>query len=226
MMPIEDYLSKLEVLYEDNHIIAVVKPSGILSQKDITGDFDMTELVKLYLKKKYSKPGEVYLGLIHRLDRPVGGVMVFARTSKAASRLSEDIRNHEFYKTYWALVEGVISAPGTIELNIKKNEEKLVSKIAEAGDEDGKPSSLTYKPLKSNGKVTLLEVSLISGRFHQIRLSFSSIGHPILNDQKYGYRGIKTSDDLRLWCTSIRFRHPVSKIWVEVTNHPTNWPIV
>ncbi len=142
MMPIEDYLLKLEVLYEDNHIIAVVKPSGILSQKDITGDFDMTELVKLYLKKKYSKPGDVYLGLIHRLDRPVGGVMVFARTSKAASRLSEDIRNHEFHKTYWALAEGAITTAGTIELNIKKDEEKLVSRIVEASDEHGKPCKI------------------------------------------------------------------------------------
>lgn len=220
MMPIEDYLSTLVVLYEDNHVIVVVKPPGVLSQKDATGDFDMTELVKLYLKTTYNKPGNVYCGLIHRLDRPVGGVMVFAKTSKAASRLSEDIRNHEFYKTYWALVEGLVSTGGTINLNIKKDEKKLISTI----DEDGKPSSMTYRPITSSAKVSLLEVSLISGRFHQIRLSLSSIGHPIVNDEKYQYRGVKTGDELFLWCTSIRFRHPITKDWIAINNEPTHWP--
>ncbi|MDD4212992.1 MAG: RluA family pseudouridine synthase [Bacilli bacterium] len=212
----------LVVLYEDNHILAIEKPPGLLSQKDYTQDLDVTELAKRYLKEKYNKPGDVYLGLVHRLDRPVGGVMILAKTSKAASRLSHDIRNRDFHKTYLALVEGEVKEEGTIELMLKKDEETRTMHV----DEDGKNSLLTYRPIDFLDHKTLLEIDLLTGRFHQIRISLSSMGHPIVNDEKYHAKKTRKNDPLYLWCSHIAFRHPVSKEWVDVVSNPHHWPIL
>ncbi|MFA6627110.1 MAG: RluA family pseudouridine synthase [Bacilli bacterium] len=212
----------LVILYEDNHILAIEKPPGLLSQKDYTNDLDVTVLAKKYLKEKYHKPGDVYLGLIHRLDRPVGGVMILAKTSKAASRLSEDIRNRQFHKIYLGLVEGEIKEDGTIELALKKDEVTRTAYV----DETGKNSQLIYHPLKTRDHKTLMEINLLTGRFHQIRLSFASIGHPIVNDEKYHASKRTSNDPIYLWCHLIKFRHPVSKEWIEVKSMPLQWPLM
>lgn len=201
----EYYITNLNVLYEDNHLLVVEKPVNVLSQKDITNDFDMNEIIKEYLKRKYNKPGNVYLGLIHRLDRRVGGVMVFAKTSKAAARLSSDIQNHLFNKFYIAKVKGVLEHNSSININIKKDENNyaIVS-------DDGKESKLDYYILDSDYNNTYVLINLHTGRYNQIRVSFNYINHPIVNDYKYSNEG-KTIDDIGLWCYAIAIIHPITK---------------
>lgn len=219
---------ELLVLYEDNHVIAVVKPENMLSQEDITTEDDMVNLVKEYLKVKYQKPGNVYVGLVHRLDRRVGGVMVFARTSKAASRLSEDIRNHLFSKQYYAIVKGKLLKEETITSYLVKEEKdsKYIAKISSSDDEKAKEAILDYtivKHIKINDKdFTILQIDLITGRYNQIRLQLSSIGHPIINDFKYGYVGTNVENSLGLWCYKITFLHPISKEKIEISYLPKN----
>ena len=170
---------ELKILYEDNHIIVVVKPENILSQKDDTNDLDMLTLIKEYIKKSKEKEGNVYLGLVHRLDRRVGGVMVFAKTSKAASRLSDDIRNHNFNKKYLAIVEGEINGSGVLVDYLKKVDNRaIISK------EDGKISELKYQVLKKffldDNICTILLINLLTGRYNQIRAQLSHFNHPKL----------------------------------------------
>lgn len=200
------------IIYEDNQIIVCNKEEGILSQADSTGDIDMVSLLKDYLKVKYQKPGNVYLGLVHRLDKRVSGVMVFGKTSKASSRLSSDIRDKNFEKIYLAIVIGKINKPDRIITNIKK--EGLKAKI----DDNGKESILEYEPLdylKINDKeYTLLKVKLETGRFNQIRMQLASINHPLINDFKYGYKTSSRTNDyvpLGLYCVKLSFNHPVTK---------------
>lgn len=200
-------IDKLEVIYEDNHVIVVVKPFNILSQSDITKDVDMLTLVKQYIKEKYQKPGNVYLGLVHRLDRPTKGIMVFARTSKAASRLSDAMRKHEFEKKYVALVHGILpNSTGVFEDYIEKREEKSV--ICDVNN--GKFASLSYKVLKEDKEqnLSLVDISLKTGRHHQIRLQFASRGYPLCGDQKYGLQDKK---QLCLIAYYLSFYHPVTK---------------
>lgn len=217
---------KLLVLYEDNHLIAVVKPENMLSQEDITAEDDMVNLVKEYLKVKYQKPGKVYLGLLHRLDRRVGGVMVFARTSKAASRLSEDIRNHHFLKQYYAIVAGKLLKEETITSYLVKEEKdkKYIAKISSREDEKAKEAILNYTIVKhikiNDSDFTIVQINLITGRYNQIRLQLSSIGHPIINDFKYGYTGANIDNSLGLWCYQITFLHPISKEKIEISYLP------
>lgn len=219
---------KLQVLYEDNHVIVVVKPENILSQEDITAEDDMVNLVKGYLKEKYQKPGNVYAGLIHRLDRRVGGVMVFARTSKAASRLSEDIRNHRFSKQYYAIVMGKIQKDATITDYIVKEEsnKKYIAKVSTSDDDNAKEAVLHYtvnKHINIDGKeFTLLQINLVTGRYNQIRLQLANMGHPIINDFKYGYQGDNIDNNLGLWCYQIIFLHPISKEKIEISYLPKN----
>lgn len=210
----------IPIVYEDNHLIVIKKPPGLLSQKDVSGELDVTELMKEYLRVKYNKPGNIYLGLVHRLDKPVGGLMVVTKTSKAASRLSEDIRKREFKKKYLALVEGELKSGGQIKINIKKNEENLSSTI----DQEGKEAFLTYQPLKITPLFTLVEVNLYSGRFHQIRLSMSSIGHPVVNDIKYKAK-IKKGP-LYLWAYYLSFTHPITKEVLTFIDKPNDWPLM
>ncbi len=200
------YIENLNVLYEDNHLIVIEKPIDVLSQKDDTNDFDINEIVKEYLKKKYQKPGNVYLGLVHRLDRRVGGVLVLAKTSKAAARLSEDIRNNKFFKEYICKCNGIITKDGSININIKKDEKNKKAIV----DPKGKVSSLDYKILGYDHSSTYCYVYLYTGRYNQIRVSFSHINHPLINDYKYGNCQLN-NDNLGLWCYKITINHPITK---------------
>ena len=216
------YLKNLDVLYEDNHIISVVKEEDVLSQRDKTGDFCITDIVGDYLKEKYQKPGEAYVGLVHRLDRRVGGVMVLAKTSKAASRLSEDIKDKKINKYYLVKVQGKVAGNkewNNVTLYIAKDEEKNIAYISK---KEGKESQLLYKVInyasEKGQDYTYLLVNLISGRYNQIRISFSYLGHPVVGDTKYG--GIK-NDTLCLWCYEMRFIHPTKKEWIEIKKLPS-----
>ena len=199
-------MNNLEVIYEDNHIIVVVKPPNVLSQKDSTNDIDMLTLVKNYIKVKYNKPGNVYVGLVQRLDRPVGGLMVFAKTSKAASRMSNMIKNHQFTKKYLAVINGMLERKnGEFEdyLLKKENGTTIVSS-------NGKYCCLKYKVLEENlnMNLSLIEVDLITGRHHQIRVQFASRNHPLYGDYRYGNSSNK---QIALWAYKLSLIHPVLK---------------
>lgn len=201
-------MNNLKIFYEDNHIIVVEKKANILSQADSTKDIDMLTIIKKYIKEKYNKPGNVYLGLVHRLDRPVGGIMVFAKTSKAASRLSEEVRNHSLKKTYLAVVHGILEkSDGVFSDYLKKigNGNTIVTT-----KNDGKYSELHYKVLSYNkkDKQTLVEINLITGRHHQIRVQFASRGYPLCGDQRYGK---EDKTQIALYAYKLEFIHPVTK---------------
>ncbi|MBQ9023986.1 MAG: RluA family pseudouridine synthase [Bacilli bacterium] len=200
-------MNNLNVIYEDNHIIVVEKPYNIPSQEDSSKDIDMINIIKNYLKEKYQKKGNVYLGLIHRLDRPVGGLMVFAKTSKAASRLSSEVRNNEFHKTYLAVVNGKTKEKEKLIDYISKDNKTFSSYI---DNENGKESILEYETLYYDKKedVSLIKVNLITGRHHQIRLQMSNINHPLIGDQRYGKEDKK---QIMLYAYKIRFVHPTKK---------------
>lgn len=205
-------MQKLNVIYEDNHIIVVEKMVNIPSQGDKTGDVDMLSIIKDYLKEKYQKPGNVYLGLIHRLDRPVGGVMVFAKTSKAAARLSEQVREKAFQKEYLVVVNGKMkSQKGEWKDWLFKNERANMSKVVPEGTKNAKQASLEYEVLKYNEEINLsvVRVKLHTGRHHQIRVQFSSRGHSIYGDQKYGGRG--HGKQIALWAYRLTIFHPITK---------------
>lgn len=204
---------KIKILYEDNHIIVVVKPVNILVQADITKDVDMLTLIKKYLKEKYNKPGNVYLGLVHRLDRPVGGAMVFARTSKAAARLSEMIRNSSFKKTYLAVVCGNLKGNGEFVDNIVNDEFKV------SIDASGKLSKLKYQVIASTQNLSLVKINLITGRKHQIRAQFAYHGYPLWGDQKYNDNA-SSGEQIALWAVNIKFKHPVRDEIMNFTSLP------
>lgn len=202
----------MNVIYEDNQILVVEKEPNIPSQSDKTGDVDMLTLVKQYVKEKYNKPGDVYIGLIHRLDRPVGGVMCFARTSKAAARLSEQVRNKTFKKTYIAVVDGKIDEKrGTLEDYLYKDERNNVSKVVDKSKKNAKLAKLDYEVLSYDEKrdLTTVKIKLHTGRHHQIRVQFANFGHSLFGDQKYGIRG--KGKQIRLWASEIEIEHPVKK---------------
>lgn len=205
-------MQKLNVIYEDNHIIVVEKIINIPSQADKTGDMDMLTIIKDYLKEKYNKPGNVYLGLVHRLDRPVGGVMVFAKTSKAASRLSEEVRNKTLQKTYLVICNGKMEKDkDTLVDYLWKDEKKNTSYVVKKTKKNAKEAVLDYEVLKYDDKqnLSLLKVNLHTGRHHQIRLQLSSRMHAIYGDNKYHGRGAGTG--IRLWAYELKFKHPVTK---------------
>lgn len=205
-------MEKLKVIYEDNHIIVVEKTPNIASQADKTGDIDMLTMVKQYIKEKYNKPGNVYVGLVHRLDRPVGGIMVFAKTSKAASRLSEEVRNKTFEKHYLAVVDGKIeSKVGVLEDYLYKDERNNMSKVVKPEKKNAKLAKLDYEVLAYNEikNLSLVKVNLHTGRHHQIRVQLAHVGHSIFGDQKYGTRG--TGKQIALWAYELTLEHPVSK---------------
>jgi len=196
----------VKVLYEDNHLIAVFKPAGILVQGDETGDECLMDEVKAYLKEKYNKPGQVFLGLLHRLDRPVSGVVLFAKTSKGATRLSEQIRNHSVKKTYKCLVEGKPKKEkGTLINWLRKDEQKNKTTVFDVARGDAFYAELDYRVLKTNGKNSLLEINLKTGRPHQIRSQLAHIGHPILGDLKYGAKVANIDKSISLCSTSFTF---------------------
>lgn len=207
---------KLNILYEDNHLIVCVKPVGILSQEDHTKDPDMLSILKEYLKEKYNKPGNVYLGMVMRLDRMTSGIMVFAKTSKAASRLSEQIRNGEVLKKYLAIINGKINNYGTLKDYLIKDE-KLVKSFVTT-KENGKLAVLDYKLLNYNNDLSVVEVLLHTGRHHQIRVQFSNLGHPLYGDKLYGGKG---NSHMHLHAYYLSFVHPVTKEPMRFKNLPT-----
>lgn len=223
-------MQKLKVIYEDNHIIVVEKIPNIPSQADKTNDVDMLSIIKEYLKEKYNKPGNVYLGLIHRLDRPVGGVMVFAKTSKAAARLSEQVRNKDFKKTYLTVVDGKLeNNSGIFEDHLLKNERNNISRVVEENTKNSKYAKLDYEVIKYNDEINLsvLKINLHTGRHHQIRVQLSSRGHSIYADQKYGTRG--RGKQIALWAYSLQIFHPITKeemIFYSVPEKIGSWKIL
>ena len=213
-------MNNLKILYEDNHIIVVIKPYNVPVQADSSNDLDMLTIIKNYIKEKYNKPGNVYLGLVHRLDRPVGGVMVFAKTSKAASRLSEEVRTNKIHKTYLTVVNGILDKKCDKLINkMSKNEKTHNSYIDE---KNGKEAILEYKVIKEEDNLSLLKINLITGRHHQIRLQLSNINHPIYGDQRYGFQDKK---QIMLYAYKLEFTHPVTKEVMTFKNLP-NWDIV
>lgn len=202
-------MNKLNVLYEDNHLIVVEKKPNVLSQSDVTGDMDLLTMVKSYVKKKYDKPGNVYIGLVHRLDRPVGGVMVFARTSKAAKRLNEQIKNHDFNKTYVAVLDGILKKEKDELVNyLYKDSKTGISKVVDKHFTGGKLSKLNYEVIGYYKNKTIVKVNLITGRHHQIRLQFKALGYPLYGDQLYGK---ENNEQIRLYAYLLAFNHPVTK---------------
>ncbi|MDO5096810.1 MAG: RluA family pseudouridine synthase [Peptostreptococcaceae bacterium] len=204
----------MNVIYEDNHIIVVEKPFNIPTQADDSGDMDMLSMVKEYIRVKYNKPGEAYIGLVHRLDRVAGGLMVFARTSKAASRLSEQIRNRKFEKEYMVVVEGTPSADSaTLTDYLFKDNKNNMVKVVSKQSKDAKEAKLSYDLLEYREGLSLLRVNLHTGRPHQIRVQLSSRNNPIFGDGKYGSK-IKNKKGIALWSYRISFEHPTKKEWM------------
>jgi len=209
----------MTILYEDNHIIAVNKTCNEIVQGDKTGDPTLIDAIKAYIKTKYKKPGEVFLGAPHRLDRPTSGVVLFARTSKALIRLNEMFKSHEqIKKTYWAIVEKTPKEKeGRLENYLVRNEKLNKSFIAKPGEKEAKLAVLTYKTLKEGERYTLLEINLETGRHHQIRCQLSAIGCPIKGDLKYGAKRSNPDGGICLHARQAAFVHPVSKEDVVIT---------
>lgn len=201
-------MNNLNVLYEDNHIIVVFKKENIPVQEDSSKDIDMLTIIKSYLKEKYDKKGNVYLGLVHRLDRPVSGVMVFAKTSKAASRLSDEIRTNKFHKSYLTIVHGKLKNKTGRLINKLTKDSKTNTSYVDL--KNGKESILEYEVLKYDKKqdLSLLKINLITGRHHQIRVQMSNNGNPIYGDQRYGFQDKK---QIALFAYKLEFIHPVKK---------------
>jgi 23S rRNA pseudouridine1911/1915/1917 synthase len=210
----------VEVLYEDNHLIAVYKKPSDLSQSDKTGDSALDTEVKKYIAGKYNKPGEVFLGVVHRLDRPVGGVMLFARTSKALQRMNEIFRTREVRKTYLAVVnERPPEDDAVLTHYLKKNEKQNKTYVYDTEVNGSKQASLTYKLAGRSERFFLLEIELHSGRHHQIRAQLANIGCPIKGDLKYGYPRSNEDGSICLFARRLEFVHPVKKEKVTITGH-------
>lgn len=196
----------INIIYEDNHILVAEKPINVPVQEDETKDIDFLNILKKYLKQKYNKKGNVYLGLVHRLDRPVGGVMVFAKTSKSASRLSKQMKEGKIKKTYLAVVMGNLNKKGVLEDKLLKDKKNNIVKVSE----NGKFASLDYEVLSRKDNLNLIKINLHTGRSHQIRVQFSSRGNPLYGDQKYN-KNAKKGQQLALFSYSLEFIHPVKK---------------
>lgn len=194
------------ILYEDNHIIVIEKQINIPVQEDESKDKDLLTIIKDYIKEKYKKPGNVYLGLVHRLDRPVGGIMVFAKTSKAASRLSEQIRTHKINKKYYAVVEGRLEKEGTLKDKLLKDRKNNIVRV----DKNGKEAELSYILIDSKDNLNLVKIDLKTGRSHQIRVQFSSRNNPLYGDQRYN-KGAKVGEQIALYSYQLSFYHPTTK---------------
>ena len=196
----------INIIYEDNHLLVIEKPINIPVQEDSSKDKDLLTMLKEYIKKRDNKPGNVYLGLIHRLDRPVGGIMVFAKTSKCASRLSEQVRNRTFKKTYYAVVEGKVENKGTLKDYLLKDSKTNMVKV----DKKGKEAILNYELVNYKDNLSLVKINLQTGRSHQIRVQFSSRLNPLYGDQRYNANA-KVGEQIALFSNSITFMHPITK---------------
>jgi 23S rRNA pseudouridine1911/1915/1917 synthase len=207
----------VEIIYEDNHLLAVHKPKGMLSQEDRTGDPDLLNICKEYLKKEYKKPGNVFLGLLHRLDKPVSGVMLFAKTSKAASRISEQIRKRTVKKKYLAVAEGQLPATGLFSHYLLKDKKTNRTQTVQPGTKGAKPAELTFNLLESRGALSLVSIHLITGRAHQIRVQFAREGFPVWGDRKYG-TGTHPTIALHAWKMTVE--HPTLKSELTIRANP------
>ncbi len=218
-----------EILYEDNHLIAVYKRSSDLAQGDKTGDASIDSEVKRYIEEKYKKPGEAFLGVVHRLDRPVSGVILFARTSKALERLNEMFRTRQVKKIYLAIVkERPPEDEATISHFLKKNEKQNKTYVYDTEVKGSKEASLTYRLKARSDRYYLLEIELHSGRHHQIRAQLARIGCPVKGDLKYGYPRSNEDGSISLFARSLEFIHPVKKESIKITAHfPEGdiWPV-
>lgn len=209
---------KPQILFEDNHLLVVVKPVGIATQGEGRGQEDLLSLLKVFIKQRDVKPGNVFLGLVHRLDQPVGGVMVFAKTSKAASRLSQQIREHAMRKTYLAVVEGILlPRTGALHHFLHKDHVRNRVSVRNIGGGTAQEAELHYEALEQAHNRTLVRIELVTGRSHQIRAQFSAIHHPLVGDVKYG---AKEPGALALWAFALRFEHPTTHEIMEFTSEP------
>lgn len=200
------------ILYEDNHLLVVEKPINIPVQADRSGDQDLLTILKADLKIRYQKPGNVYLGLVHRLDRPVGGVMVFAKTSKAASRLADQLRRWVIQRQYLAVVRGKLSQQaGILEHYLVKDRQKNIVTSVSAKHKQAKKAILQYRTIAYKDKLSLLSVKLETGRSHQIRVQLAAVGNPLYGDQKYGRQQNSPGEQLALWAYRLQFEHPTKK---------------
>ncbi|HIZ24559.1 MAG TPA: RluA family pseudouridine synthase [Candidatus Gallimonas intestinigallinarum] len=209
-----------EILYEDNHILVVLKEQNLASCPDESGDENLLDLLKDYLKRTYDKPGNVYLGLVHRLDRPTGGVMVFAKTSKAAGRLAEQMKTGDFEKRYLTVLNGAPSPEsGKLVNYLKKNTINNMVYLSTEGTDGAKYAALDYRVLEKRGGLALTEVKLHTGRSHQIRVQFAGIAHPVYGDMRYGGE-FAIKGRLALWAYSLAFTHPVTKERMRFLSEP------
>jgi len=218
------YDNQIKILYEDNHLLGVYKPPGMLIQGDKTGDLSLLDWAKEWIKNRYKKPGNVFLGLVHRLDRPVAGVALFARTSKAAGRLSAQIRDRTMEKIYWAVVHGTPDPlEGRSELHLARIRNKSI--VTGPNDPFGKLAVLHYQVLESRVPFSLMEVTLVTGRHHQIRCQLAALGNPVLGDVKYGSLQPLPSGTIALLSKRIVCRHPTKGLDVVIESPlPENWP--
>lgn len=212
---------KLNVLYEDNHLIFVDKPVNVPVQEDESQDMDLLTMVKADIKERFNKPGNVYVGLVHRLDRPVGGVMVFAKTSKAASRISDVIRRQKMDKSYLAIVRGKPKqTSGRLEDYLVKDKKKNMVRTSGPDHKEAKKAILEYELLGTKEDLSLVSINLITGRPHQIRVQFASRGLPLYGDQKYGVKVNKPGQQIALWSETLAFEHPTKKEEIRVQSAP------
>ena len=202
----------INIIYEDNHLLVVEKNINIPVCEDESKDLDLLSILKNYIKEKYNKPGNVYLGLVHRLDRPVGGIMVFAKTSKAASRLSDQVRTHKLKKEYHAVVLGNVEKTGVLKDNLLKDNKTNMTKV----DKNGKEAILEYNLIDYKENYSLVKINLKTGRSHQIRVQFSSRNHPLFGDQRYN-KEANVGEQIALFASSLEFIHPVSKETLKFT---------
>jgi 23S rRNA pseudouridine1911/1915/1917 synthase len=206
------------ILYEDNHLIIVNKLPGEIVQGDKTGDFPLVEEVREYIKEKYNKPGNVFCGLVHRIDRPVGGAVIFAKTSKALARMNEMVKNRLIRKIYWVLVEGCPEREqDTLTHYLRKNEKLNKSFCVDEQTEDARKAVLSYRMIEKYDRYSLLEVELHTGRHHQIRAQLAAIGHCIKGDLKYGAKRSNPDGSISLQAHRLIFEHPVSHLMMDVT---------
>ncbi|MGP6139894.1 MULTISPECIES: RluA family pseudouridine synthase [unclassified Jeotgalibaca] len=214
---------KIPILFEDNHLLLVEKPVNIPVQADASGDLDFLTMLKHDIKHRYQKPGNVYLGLLHRLDRPVGGAMVFAKTSKAAARMSDMLRRRTIDRTYFAIVHGKPSTnAGTLTHYLYKDRKKNQVFSVNANHPEAKKAVLDYQTVMTKNNFSLLKVNLHTGRPHQIRVQLASNGTPLFGDQKYGAHLNKHGQQIALWATKLHFKHPVKKEPLTIYSSPPN----
>lgn len=213
--------ASFDILFEDNHLLGIVKPVNIPVQEDATGDTDLLTLLKEDVKRRYNKPGNVFMGLVHRLDRPVGGAMIFAKTSKAASRLSESVRSRSFRKGYLTVVHGKLpAASGRLRDILLKNAKTNTVTVVREGTPGGKEALLDYTVLGFAEGLSLVKVDLLTGRSHQIRVQLAHAGCPLYGDQKYGAAVNKPGQQIALWSSLVGFPHPVTRQEVELISLP------